>query len=132
MKTTQNFRQRLGAIALTAGLLVGGGIILGPVSPASAASCTARSQGGVNSSGANWVTGQSHLCAGNVQARAIRTVPGGDFTFFYGPVATSSTATTNTVGTRAAGGFTSYAASPSKYATEPNYDATWRNRTFTW
>lgn len=131
MTQNKSWKQRIGAVALTIGLLVGGGIIVGPASPAAAASCTAQSRGGVNPNGSNWVSAKSHLCSGNVQAWARRTLSSGPV-LSWGLISTTSTATTGTAGTRSGGGFYNFTGSPSKSANENNIDGVWRNKTFTW
>lgn len=126
------WKSRLSAGVIAAMPVVGGAVLAGPASPASAASCTAQAKGGVNSNSSNWVSAKVYLCSGKVQARAVRLHGDTPPTYHLGVLDTSSTATTPTTGTRGGGGAYSNAWLPMKYIVHNYIDATWRNITFSW
>jgi len=133
MSKMQGWKKRFGAVALTTGLAAGGFLALGPASPAAAASCTGQSQGGVNSSSANWVQAKPYLCSGTVRGGAKRVFTDTPPVTYWGPwSSTTSTGTTTTSGTRGGGSVQSNAGGPTVTLTENNVDATLRNRVFTW
>lgn len=75
MNTQYSRKKRYGGAALAIGMLVGGVLVLGPASPAAAATCDASARGGVLPSTANWVEAMPYGCSGAVRPVTRRILP---------------------------------------------------------